>query len=211
MPGLARRVGAADTLLNNEEPVLSNQKICQKCWAEASAGALVCPACGHNVLVKPDTVAATPTPADSDSDQAGTVWWSRTLMTAIGFALLLTVAWWLKGAVVGPAMKPADFTGKWVARNEREFGSFYGANAPAEVSFSFWRNGPYLEHDIPFGGPTRFDAKVQDNIVKGGTLVGDISRPVNMTLSRDRKRLTLSYTLREGLAHPDVVIHATRP
>jgi len=190
---------------------LSDHKICQKCWAAAGSEALVCPACGHDILVEPDTVAAKPTAAEQDSDQAGTVWWSKTLMAAIGFVLLLTAAWWLKDAIVGPAMTPNDFTGKWVARNEREYASFYEAGAPSEVSFSFWRNGPYLEHDIPFGGPTRFDAKVEDNIVRGGTLVGDISRPVNMTLSKDRQRLTLSYTLREGLARPDVIIHATRP
>lgn len=190
---------------------MSDQKICQKCWAAAGAEALVCPACGHDVLVEPDTIAATPTTAEAISYQAGPAWWLKTLTTALGALLLLTAVWWLKGVFVGPTMTPDDFTGKWVARNEREFSAFYAGGAPAKVSFSFWQNGPYLEHDIPFGGPTRFDARVESNVIKGGTLVGDISRPVTMTLSKDRKILTLSFTFREGSDRPDVVIHATRP
>lgn len=190
---------------------MSDQKICQKCWAAVDMEALACPVCGHDVLVEPDTVATTGTQVKKNDDESDTVGLSKALSAAFGFVLLLAALWWIRGIMVGPSITADDFTGRWVAKNEREFGTFYASGAPSEVSFTFWRNGPYLEHDIPFGGPTRFDARVESNVIKGGTLVGDISRPVTMTLSGDRKILTLSFTLRESSDRPDVIIHATRP
>lgn len=190
---------------------MSNQKICQKCWAAASAEAFVCPACGHDVLVEPDTIATATPRIEENETKAEAFGLPMALIVTFGVLLLLGVGWWLKGAFVGPAIAPGDFTGRWVAADRTELAAFYQDGAPAEVGFSFWRNGPYLEHDIPFGGPTRFDASVENNVIKGGTLVGDIARPVTLALSRDRKILTLNFTLREGSAGPDVVVHATRP